>query len=155
VVRRRTLAPPAGARVYELTARGMGLEPVVAALGRWGSLAPFPPGDSPIGIDSTVIALRTLFAPSAADGLEASIQLRLDGQPFRARVGEGRLVIARGEAGRPDATIETDPGTLSALLWQGRSLAQAQRSGDVRVEGSRATLKRFLGLFPLPAAATG
>jgi DNA-binding HxlR family transcriptional regulator len=150
VVRRRTLAPPAGSRVYELTDRGLALEPVVLALARWGSLAPFPPGDSPLGVDSTVIALRTLFDPSAANGLVASIQLRLDGQPFHARVGDGGLEIARGEADRPDATIETDPGTLSGLLWQGRSLAEAQRGGDVRAEGNTATMKRFFRLFPLP-----
>src|SRR5215208_936562 len=46
VVRRRTLAPPAGSRVYELTERGLELEPVVLALGRWGSRAPFPAGDA-------------------------------------------------------------------------------------------------------------
>src|SRR3954465_12808027 len=32
---RRRLPPPAGSRVYELTERGLGLEPVVLALGRW------------------------------------------------------------------------------------------------------------------------
>src|SRR5882762_9131790 len=43
LVRRRKLAPPAGSRVYDLTDRGHQLEPVVLALGRWGSTAPFPP----------------------------------------------------------------------------------------------------------------
>src|SRR5512146_2571472 len=33
VVRRRTLAPPAGSRVYELTDRGRELEPVILGLG--------------------------------------------------------------------------------------------------------------------------
>src|SRR3954465_13346312 len=39
---RPPLDPPAGSRVYELTPRGRELEPVVLALGRWGSAAPFP-----------------------------------------------------------------------------------------------------------------
>src|SRR5512132_494521 len=38
VVRRTTLPPPNAARVYELTARGRELEPVLLALGRWGSV---------------------------------------------------------------------------------------------------------------------
>src|SRR5918998_2957894 len=89
VVRRRTLPPPAGSRVYELTERGRELEPVVLALGRWGSRAPFPDGDARIGVDAFVIALKTLFDPAA--DLEATVDLRLAGQRFRARVAHGRL----------------------------------------------------------------
>src|SRR5882724_1440842 len=46
IVRRGTLPPPAGSRIYELTERGHELEPVVIALGRFGSVAPFPPGEA-------------------------------------------------------------------------------------------------------------
>jgi DNA-binding HxlR family transcriptional regulator len=152
IVRRRRLAPPAGSRVYELTDRGLELEPVVLALGRWGSRAPVPPGDARIGIDSTMIALRTLFDSSAADGLNANYELRFGDHRFRARVADGRLELARGDAEAPDAIIATDPGTLSALLWQGRRLAQALSSGDVEVEGDRRAATRFLSLFPLPAS---
>jgi DNA-binding HxlR family transcriptional regulator len=155
VVRRRKLDPPAGSRVYELTDWGYELEPVVLALGRWGSRAPFPPGDPQIGVDSAILALKTLFAPSAADGLSASYELRLGQHRFHARVAGGRLEVVRGEAPEPDATIETDPATLSAVLWHGRRLAEALRSKDIKIEGSRPAVKRFLKLFPLtePAAA--
>src|SRR5215218_2254120 len=40
LVLRRKLAPPAGSRVYELTARGLALEPILLELGRWGSQTP-------------------------------------------------------------------------------------------------------------------
>ena len=158
VVRRRKLDPPAGSRVYELTDWGYELEPVVLALGRWGSRAPFPPGDPQIGVDSTILALQTLFAPSAADGLSASYELRLGQHRFHARVAGGRLEVVRGEAPEPDATIETDPATLSAVLWHGRRLAEALRSKDIKIEGSRPAVTRFLKLFPLSepvAAAAG
>src|SRR3954471_8869036 len=46
IVERRTLAPPAAAKVYALTPRGAELEPVVLALGRWGSVAPFPQAEA-------------------------------------------------------------------------------------------------------------
>ena len=154
VVRRGRLPPPAASRVYELTEWGLELEPVVLALGRWGSRAPFPPGDAKIGVDSTIIALRTLFDPAAADGLDATVELHLGEQPFRARVEHGRLELARGAAGDPDATIRTDPGTLAAVLWHGRSLTEAQRAGDVEIEGSKPALRRFLGLFPPPQPAS-
>jgi DNA-binding HxlR family transcriptional regulator len=150
VVRRRTLAPPAGSRVYELTDRGRDLEPVVLALGRWGSGAPFPPGDADLGTDSMVIALMTTFDPAAADGLDATYELRLDGQRFRARVADGGFEVARGEEPEPDAIIKADPGTLGGMLWHGRRLADGLRSGEVEIDGSRPALTRFLRLFPLP-----
>jgi DNA-binding HxlR family transcriptional regulator len=154
LVRRRKLAPPAGSRVYELTGRGHQLEPVVLALGRWGSTAPFPPMNPELGVDSTVLALKTLFAPGAAAGLDASYELRFGEQSFRVRVADGELELARGNAEEPEATIESDPGTLSMVLWQGRPLADALRSGAIRIEGSRPAVTRFLALFPLPEQMT-
>ena len=153
VVRRRKLAPPASSWVYELTEWGRELEPAVLALARWGSRAPFPGGDAGLGIDSVVLALMTLFDPGGAEGLEASYELRLGEERFHARVAGRRLEVARGEATEPDAIIETDPATLSAVLWHDQPLATALRSGRVAVEGSRPAARRFLGLFPAAAPA--
>ena len=144
LLRRGKLPPPAGSRIYELTERGQALEPVILELGRWGAAAPFPPGDAELGVDSMMLALKAVFDPAAAEGLDASYELRLDGQPFRARIAEGRLDVARGTAQGPEVTIETDPGTLSEVLWRGR------RPGNLKVGGSRAAAKRFLRLFQLP-----
>jgi DNA-binding HxlR family transcriptional regulator len=152
IVRRGMLPPPAGSRIYELTERGRELEPVVIALGRFGSVAPFPPGDAQIGVDALMIALKSLFAPSAADGLEASYELRFGEQRFRVRVADGRLDLARGGADAPDATIETEPGTLATVLWHGRKIDEARRSGDLAIEGDGPAVARFLGLFPLPGS---
>jgi len=135
LVRRGTLPPPAGSRIYELTERGLELEPVVVALGRFGSVAPFPPGDAQIGVDAVVIALKSLFAPSAADGLSASYELRLGEQHFRLDIADGEIEVARGSAPAPDATIETDAGTLATVLWHGRDLDEARRCGDVAITG--------------------
>jgi DNA-binding HxlR family transcriptional regulator len=151
VVRRGTLPPPAGSRIYELTERGHQLEPVVLALGRFGSIAPLPPGEAQIGVDALVIALKTLFAPSAADDLTASYELRLGEQHFHLQVADGRLDVARGGAPAPDATIETDPGTLATVLWHGRSLDTARRSGDLAITGDEQAVTSLLGLFPLPS----
>src|SRR5437870_6143387 len=40
IVRRRKMAPPAAAWVYELTEWGLELERVIMALGRWGARSP-------------------------------------------------------------------------------------------------------------------
>jgi len=153
IVRRGKLPPPAGSRIYELTERGHELEPVVLELGRFGSVAPFPPGETEIGVDALAIALKTLFAPDAAEGLDATYELRLGEDRFRVRVADGRLDIARGSADAPDATIEADPGALATVLWHGAKLAAARRAGDLTASGDARAVRRFLALFPLPGSA--
>ncbi len=147
---RRTLAPPAGARVYELTERGRELEPVILELGRFGSVAPFPDGDATFGPDALAIALKTLYEPGGAG---ASIPLRLGGQEFRAEHDGETLELERGRLDEPDATIEAEPGPLAAVLWHGRDLDEAERTGEVAITGSRRTATRFLRRFPLPSEA--
>jgi DNA-binding HxlR family transcriptional regulator/putative sterol carrier protein len=151
VVRRAKLPPPAGSRVYELTERGRALEPIVLELGRWGSVAPFPPGEADIGADALAIALKSLFVAEAAAGLSTTIELHLGEDRFSVRVSDGALALARGGAETPDATLESDPATLATVLWHGRDPAAAERAGDLAIEGDRRAAKRFLGLFPLPA----
>jgi DNA-binding HxlR family transcriptional regulator len=150
LVRRGKLPPPAGSRIYELTERGRDLEPVILELGRFGSVSPFPPGEAEIGVDALAIALKSLFAPSATDGLPVTYELRLGEDRFRIEVAGGHLDIARGSADAPDATIESDPGTLATVLWHGGKLREAQRAGEVRISGSEEAAKRFVGMFPLP-----
>jgi DNA-binding HxlR family transcriptional regulator len=152
VVHRATLPAPAASRVYELTAWGRELEPVVLGLGRWGSQAPLPSGRGTLGVDSFVLALKTLFDPARVDGAAESIyELRLGEHAFEARVHDGRLDVTRGPARDPDATITSDPGTLQEVLWHGRSPAEAVRSKAITLAGDRRAAERFLALFPLPA----
>jgi DNA-binding HxlR family transcriptional regulator len=153
VLHRRKLAPPAGSRVYELTDWGRDLEPVVLGLGRWGSRAPFPPGDSELGPDAFVLALKTLFDATAAAGLDASYELRLGEHSYDARIAHGRFEVHRGTAAAPDATIDTDPATLSGVLWHGRPLSVELRSGGVRIDGSEPAATRLFELFPAPVPA--
>jgi DNA-binding HxlR family transcriptional regulator len=157
VVRRRKLPPPAGSRVYELTEWGLALEEIVLSLGRWAARSPTPPGDAPIvSADSVILALRALFDPDAARGLRAGYELRLGEDRFRIEVADDAFEVVRGGVDQADATIETDPGTLDAVLWGGRSLADAQRSGQMTITGSKAAVQRLVRLFPMPepAAAT-
>lgn len=154
VVRRRKLPPPAASWVYELTEWGVDLEPVILSLGRWGACSPSRPQDAGMSVDSLVLSFRTMFDARAAKGLEASYELRLGEEVFRAEVADGRFEIARGEAEQPpDAVIETDPGTLAALVYEGRPLEEALRSGDLVLEGDESAVESFLTLFPLPEPA--
>jgi DNA-binding HxlR family transcriptional regulator len=145
VLEHHKLPPPASAQVYALTARGRELEPVVLALGRWGSVAPFPPSeDARIGADALVIALRTLFHP-AGNGGDGDFELRLGDDRFHARLHGERFSIERGTAATPDAVITADAGALAAALWHGRPV------DELAIEGNRRAATRFLRRFPLPA----
>jgi DNA-binding HxlR family transcriptional regulator/putative sterol carrier protein len=153
IVRRRRLPPPAGSSVYELTEWGRELEPVVVALGGWALRSPSFPDDAPVSVDSVALALTSLFDADAADGFSTVLRLRLGVDRFRVRIAGGRIEVARGEADDADATIETDVDSLRAVLWQGRQLAQALRDGDIRTEGDRRAVTRFVRLFPQPEPA--
>jgi DNA-binding HxlR family transcriptional regulator/putative sterol carrier protein len=155
VIRRRKLPPPAGSRVYELTDWGRELDEIVLALGGWAVRSPTPLPDAPIvSMDSVVLALRGRFDPGAAHGLRASYELRLGEDRFRIEVANDEIHTARRDTGHADATIDTDADTLAAVLWGGRPLADAQRSGELKIEGDKAAAKRFLRLFPAPEPAT-
>jgi DNA-binding HxlR family transcriptional regulator len=153
IVRRRKLPPPAGSRVYELTGWGRELEEIVISLGRWAARSPSRPSDAPIGVDSIILALRSRFDSGAAHGLRAGYELRLGEDRFRIGVADGEIEVARGGADQADATIDTDPGTLATVLWEGRPLADAQRSGEMTIDGDKAAVERFVRLFPMPAPA--
>jgi DNA-binding HxlR family transcriptional regulator len=143
VVRRDKLPPPAASRVYELTQRGRELEPVVLALGRWGSREPSAEG-AEMGPDSAMLALKTMFDPAAAAGLTARYEIRLGEHRYDVRVADGRLDIARDSADGADAVIETEvPGLLAAVLWHGES------ADRLRVEGDPSVIAQLRRLFPL------
>jgi hypothetical protein len=76
----------------------------------------------------------TMFDPRAAKLIGARYELWLGEDRFRAEVTEGRFEVVRGATDLPDATIETDPATLAALVYDGCPLAETLRSGDLEIE---------------------
>ncbi|HEX6753218.1 MAG TPA: winged helix-turn-helix transcriptional regulator [Solirubrobacterales bacterium] len=151
VVRKRKLPPPYGSTVYELTEWGRELEPIVTELGTWGARSPIPPDSQEIGPDSIVLALRSLFDPGAAAGLEAAYGLRIGEESFRVGVAGEELDLARGPAEDPEATIAVpDASTLAAVLTGQLPLDEALISGAFEIEGPKQPVKRFLRLFPMP-----
>jgi DNA-binding HxlR family transcriptional regulator len=147
VLHQRRLPPPAAINVYELTPRGRELEPVLLALGRWGSAEPVDAEAETFGPDSAMLALKTMFTARHADGLEAEYQLRISGQPFRAAVASGEFELQRGEAVTPLLELVTDPGTLAAIVWHGVALEHAIDDGSLALSGAIADAERFVGLF--------
>ena len=158
VLTRRRLPPPAAARVYELTEWGSELEPVLVAIGRWGSRAALPEDPSQLSPDALAVALESMFDPETAGALEAMYRIELGEHVFTVAVAEGAVQVRRpGAAGpAPRLTIIADPGTLTAALWHGLDVGRAIRTGALTIDGPRRELTRFVKLFaqPVPAAAS-
>ena len=152
VVRRRPLPPPAAATVYELTAWGRDLEPVVRALARFGSRAtPVPKGE--LSADALMLALETTFDAAASEGLNTRIELRVGAHRFRAHVARKHLELSRGSWEECDATIAAETGALRQVVFGQRDFGHARRAGALRVEGDAAVAARFLTLFRRPTPA--
>lgn len=147
VLTRRRALPPAAGLVYELTPRGRDLEPVLLALGRWGSpLRPRPDSTGELSPDALVTALRTTFDPAAAAGLNGTVRLQLPTDAFVITVHGKRLDAARSDASA-DAVIAGSVRIVQDLVFDQRPLDEATESGVVRAEGDTTLLKRFLALF--------
>jgi DNA-binding HxlR family transcriptional regulator len=150
VVQRRRLPPPAASAVYELTEWGLELEPVLQSLGRWASRSPLMPDGASIGLDSFVLALRTMFNAAVAEGVTASYELRLGVHTFRVRIADGEFDVTRGTAEHPNAVIIGEVEALAGVVFGGRPLSDAIRDGDLELSGDTDAVARFVTLFPLP-----
>lgn len=150
VIRKRDLGPPARVSVYELTDWGRELEPVLLHLGQWGTHAPMPEG-AQVGLDSLLLALQAAADPALVTG---RYELRVGGGTFTVDGTAGSVRIRRGTADEPAATLTTDGGTLHAVCLGQRSIADATRSGELRLDGDPAAVSGLTSLLlALPTAA--
>ncbi|CAM5281022.1 winged helix-turn-helix transcriptional regulator [Streptomyces fumanus] len=129
---RRRLPPPGAVSVYELTARGRALLPVLQALGAWGAgeLGERRPTDAVRAHWFALPLLREL----PGEGL---VEVRLDEGVFHLYAGAGEgPVYGEGPApAEPDARLVLDAGTCAAVGRGELSLAEAVRTGRAEVSG--------------------
>ncbi len=149
IVRRRTFGPPASSHGYELTERGRELEPVLLALARWGSRVAASSA-AELSVDALMLALQTTFDPRGAGSLRARLELRIGDDCFCAEIGSGRFAVSRGNAGQADAILTTGAAALRALVFGDRTIADAVGGGDLRIDGDRRVVARFIRCFPRP-----
>jgi DNA-binding HxlR family transcriptional regulator/putative sterol carrier protein len=152
-VRRRRLPRPAPAMVYELTESGRGLAPAILDLARAGLRLLGPPASGEdVGAEALVLALNASFRPEAA-GEDSSYGLELDGEPFTVAIRDGVVETARGPAAGPRLTIATSARTFAELISGAIDPGAAIDGGELRLDGPRSALDRFLAAFSYPAAA--
>lgn len=152
LVTRRKLPKPAAVWVYELTDWARELEPVMQLLGRWAARDPHHRKDLHFGVTSLILSLRTNFDPALADGVNLTVEVRANDEPYVARVARRKLTITPGEAVDPDATISADPRVFASVVYGGRPLTDALATGEMRVSGDQSAAEQFLSLYTLPPA---
>lgn len=129
--------------VYALTDEGAALEPVLVALGRWGRRRPLD-AQGPMSPDALFLALRTTFDPAAAGDLAASVDLRVGDDRVAVTVTGGELVMVRGTARDPDATVAGDVPGVRAMVYREGTVADAVAAGTVAVDGDLAVVQRLV-----------
>jgi DNA-binding HxlR family transcriptional regulator len=147
---RRRLPPPASTQVYELTAWGYEVEPIVQSLGRWAARSPGHDPSLPLSATSLILSFRTMFDRARAAGVDARIDLRVGRERFAMKIRDGRMEAARGELEEADLAIVGEPTMIAAAVYGGVPVADLEAAGALEVSGDRDLLARFLALFPLP-----
>lgn len=145
---RRTSAP-SPATVYELTARGLELEAVVLALGRFGApyLATPKRGDRR-HVRWAMVSLKRRFVP---EQLERPVRLQFEiGSVHRygVRADARAARIQEGELEAPQARVVSSETTFMSLLFGGATLRHLLSTGELSIAGETAALTAFLAAIP-------
>jgi hypothetical protein len=133
------LQPLSGSNVYELTALGRSLEPVIVALSRWGTrFLSGPREDDDLRAGWAAVAMRSVLGPGAVGGRPGTYEFRIDGEAFHLRVGAGeegeRVEVRQGSVPDPDVVVTADVETLLAVVSGRLGQEEALESGALRVE---------------------
>ena len=152
---RKKLPPPAATQVYELTPWGYEAEPIMQALGRWATRSPLHDPMLPLSPVSLMLSFRTMFDPGRADGFEARIGFRLNGEDYMVRIAKGRIEAARAPVETADVVFTGTPPAVAGAVYGGVPLAALEADGALAVDGYRTIANRFVTLFPLPRKIEG
>lgn len=137
--------------VYELTAYGRDLEPILLELGGWGARSlGFPRQGDLFSLDMAILALRGSFRPEHATDVQASFELRFGPIVINAKVNNGVLTVTEGELPEADMTIET-PVLLNLMAGE-LTPTDALWLGLIDAKGDPSRLNTFVQVFHIEPA---
>jgi len=152
VVGRRLLPMPERGTVYELTEYGRELEPILLALGRWGTKSM---GRLPSDVVSRsrwlVAGMLAFHDDTQRVGRPMTWELRLTDGAFTVRAEGTGLSVTAGPPDEADLVITTADETLHRLLTRQLTPDAAARSGVITLSGDASALPRLIDLFAFPA----
>ena len=134
-------------RLYELTAAGQGLWPILKALCLWGAIQP---GHDP-GLFISPAALMLSMRATCARTATHRAGFVLEGEPFTVETSPGSYHLQRG---LPEGAMIFEGGTNAmAVTVYGPMPLTSNSSGLIRFTGDPDKGQAFLNLFSLSAAA--
>lgn len=151
IVDRVVLADLARTRAYAATDWGRGLEPVLAALGRWYSAGPSPSTAGSMTPDAVVVAMRAVapVAPVAVPPVLLRLHDARRADPpvlsFHTVAHDGTVIVEPGTVPQPAATVTADSTTWSGVVFDGLRLVPA-----VHIDGDRDAVAALVGLYTPP-----
>jgi DNA-binding HxlR family transcriptional regulator len=151
VVHRRLLPLPDRGTAYELTTYGRELEPILLALGRWGtkSMGRLPP-DVASRSRWLVAAMLAFHDESQRIARPTTWNLRLTDGAFTIRAEGTSLTITAGAPNHADLLITTEDENLHRLLTRRLTPAEAVATGALTLDGDATALPRLVELFAFP-----
>jgi DNA-binding HxlR family transcriptional regulator len=155
VVRRYEAQPPVATTVFELTARGEDLWPVVRELGRWGRpLLAEPADEDEFRIHWLAVPARLHLTDHKPGQPPVTLVLRSGGAALTFETSGGAVRSRPGDADAPDLILSGPPQLIVGVLVGNLSLAEARARG-LDADGDLAVLNRLRPAAPArrPSAA--
>lgn len=158
VLARRELPAPAASVVYELTARGQALEPVMMELIRWGTLLLATPlSGEHFEPDWMGLAARAFARSGPTPRLSFELRVVGPGRPealVQGHGGPGGTVIGPADEGLAQLRVRAPALLLLAFLSGGLPPEAFSNHPDVVVEGDTARIAELPELFDVPNEAS-
>lgn len=152
ILAHRTLPVPASVPVYELTAHGLGLKPLLLELCRWGVGVPGHDPRLPISPTALMLSMQAMLRP-AAGAFTAGFDL--GAECFVAAVRDGRLDTRRDDPARAEMRFTGHPNNMASAIYGPAPLVQVAAQGRIGFTGDPGRGQAFVDLFrlarPLPA----
>ena len=145
VIAKRTLPAPADVQVYELTAHGERLRPLVYCLGAWGSELPVPDDADRAGARAELIALGLSASspPELSAGLKETYEFHVARELFHVTASDGTVTVRSGPAPvAADLVVDCDFGTFLDLVSGETSPSRAARERRGSFTGARGLASR-------------
>ncbi|MDX6665663.1 MAG: hypothetical protein QOG68_1869 [Solirubrobacteraceae bacterium] len=152
VVERRLLPQPERGTVYELTSYGRELEPILMALGRWGTRSMGRLSSDVVSRSRWLVAGMLAFHDeSRRVARPTTWELRLTDGAFTMRAEGSSLSVTAGAPDEADLVVTIADDDLHRLLTGQLAPAEAIAAGTLTLDGDPAALPRLIGLFAFPA----
>jgi len=151
VVQRRLVPLPDRGMAYELTAYGRELEPILLALGRWGtkSMGRLSP-DAASRSRWIVTAMLAFHDRTHRVARPTTWELRLTDGTFTAAADGTSVSVSAGAPANADLVVTSDDGSLLGLLTRRLSVADAIAAGAVVLDGDASAIGLLVDLFAFP-----